>query len=66
MSTSMFSFADNEIYLSNKFWLYWTVTVPLTIVVVTGLLTWMHVMKRRLKEKEGSSQQSVDIESKPV
>jgi hypothetical protein len=64
----MFSFADNEIYLSNKFWLYWALTIPLTIIVVTSLLTWMRVMKNRLnkRQNENNSQQGGDTESGPV
>ena len=61
----MISFADDEIYLSNKFWIYWALTIPLTIIVVTGLLAWMHATKRKFNQKKpkNRSQQDRDIES---
>jgi hypothetical protein len=33
-STTFFSFAADGWHLSRMFWLYWVVTVPLTMVVV--------------------------------
>jgi hypothetical protein len=43
----MFNFADNNIYLSNKFWVYWAVTIPLTVLVIVILGLWLSWVMRR-------------------
>jgi hypothetical protein len=43
----MFNFADNNIYISNKFWVYWAVTIPLTVLVIVILGLWLSWAMRR-------------------
>jgi len=47
----MFDFADDEIYLSNKFWVYWAFAIPLTITVVTIWLIWTNAKRKRVKNR---------------
>lgn len=42
-STSMFNFDHDSIQVSRLFWVYWAVTVPLTIIVVVVWQVWLRV-----------------------
>lgn len=39
--------------VSAQFWLYWAVTVPLTLAVMTGWFCWYKYADRKLKKEIG-------------
>ncbi|KAL9113765.1 MAG: hypothetical protein Q9227_002210 [Pyrenula ochraceoflavens] len=41
-SMSMFDWSDRDRVLSDRFWIYWAVTVPLTVLTVGLWLIWDH------------------------
>jgi cytochrome c-type biogenesis protein CcmH/NrfF len=47
----MFNFAENKIYLSKKFWLYWALTIPLTTIVIIIWLIWTDVKRKKRGNK---------------
>lgn len=40
-STTFFSFAENGWQFSHSFWIYWTVTIPITLAVVFVWWLWL-------------------------
>ncbi|KAI1084613.1 hypothetical protein F5B20DRAFT_568012 [Whalleya microplaca] len=66
MSTTFFDFHDApdlSSAVSPTFWLYWAVTIPVTVVVVAFWYGWEKWRKRRKHEIiEGLVQQGVDVE----
>lgn len=45
-STSMFDFDHDSVQVSRLFWIYWAVTVPLTVIVVVTWQFWLRVQNR--------------------
>ncbi|MCJ1470057.1 hypothetical protein MMC07_008702 [Pseudocyphellaria aurata] len=45
-STSMFDFDHDSIQVSRLFWVYWAVTIPLTVMVVVIWQFWLRVRNR--------------------
>jgi membrane protein implicated in regulation of membrane protease activity len=46
-SMTFFNFQDNATYVSGQFWIYWAVTIPVTVVIVGIWYVWE---KRREKK----------------
>jgi hypothetical protein len=62
----MFNFqVDGVPSVSSHFWIYWAVTLPLTIFVFLGLQYWMHSLvvkdKKSLPDEE-RSQHSASVQ----
>ncbi|KAL9620361.1 MAG: hypothetical protein Q9160_005061 [Pyrenula sp. 1 TL-2023] len=53
-SMSMFDWKDEQQIVSKKFWIYWIITIPLTLLTVTSWLIWDHrrTVLARIKDKE--------------
>lgn len=51
-SMSMFNWqaSGNDPVLSSRFWIYWAVTLPLTLLVLSVWLSWLHHHKRHEPE----------------
>ncbi|KAK5998023.1 hypothetical protein PT974_00393 [Cladobotryum mycophilum] len=62
-STTFFAFQDNEWQFSNKFWIYWVIVIPLTLVVVLFWKWWIvggeHVRWKWLTKKQAQEADSV-------
>ncbi|ERF74519.1 hypothetical protein EPUS_03957 [Endocarpon pusillum Z07020] len=57
-STGMFHWQDDTSRLgrstvSSQFWLYWVITVPLTLAVMTGWFCWYKYADRKRKKETG-------------
>jgi hypothetical protein len=48
---NFFVFSDTGIQMSNNFWLYWAITIPLTIAVLTLWKIWTCFQYRPMEEK---------------
>jgi hypothetical protein len=46
-STTFFTFGDNGWKASNRFWIYWVIAVPVTIVVVFVWSVWLWYNRRQ-------------------
>ena len=74
---SMFSWSqsasesDTSSFVSNKFWIYWAVTIPLTMLVIILWRVWWlwqeRSYQREVKEAvgEANDDESASISSKP-
>ncbi|KAI8948827.1 hypothetical protein F4801DRAFT_555357 [Xylaria longipes] len=49
-STGLFNWQDSGMVVSELFWVYWALAVPLTIVVAVGWRLWWSVEKKRFDE----------------
>jgi len=45
----MFNFQSSPVQVSSAFWIYWAVTVPLTLVVVGVWRLWLYLRHRHLQ-----------------
>jgi hypothetical protein len=46
-STTFFTFGENGWMVSHRFWIYWAITVPVTIVVVVVWSIWLAYSRLR-------------------
>ena len=44
----MFNFQSEPVQVSSGFWIYWAVTVPLTLVVVGVWRLWLYIRNKQL------------------
>jgi hypothetical protein len=51
-SMSFFNFQEGERTLSDQFWIYWIVTVPITVIVVAGWWIWERRRERMYEEED--------------
>ena len=50
-STTMFDFRNPPYQVSGVFWIYWAVTIPLTLVVVGVWRLWLYFRNRQLQQE---------------
>jgi hypothetical protein len=59
-STSSASSSSNPPAVSNQFWIYWVVTVPLTIVIVLTWYIWERRREKRYAEEDTALEKGVE------
>jgi sensor domain CHASE-containing protein len=59
-STSSASSSPNPPVVSNQFWIYWVVTVPLTIVIVLTWYIWERRREKRYAEEDTALEKGVE------
>lgn len=48
--------------LSRQFWVYWAVTVPLTVITVTLWFAWMHLQMKLHRARDAKGREELDLE----
>lgn len=51
--------------VSGRFWVYWAVTGPLTLVTITLWLVWMRLQTRRRRARDSEGREALYHEIKP-
>lgn len=51
-SMTFFNFQEGARTVSDQFWIYWIVTVPITVIVVTGWWVWERRRERMYEEED--------------
>lgn len=59
-STSSASSSSNPPAVSNQFWIYWVVTIPLTIVIVLTWYIWERRREKRYAEEDTALEKGVE------
>lgn len=59
-STSSASSSSNPPVVSNQFWIYWVVTIPLTIVIVLIWYIWERRREKRYAEEDTALEKGVE------
>jgi hypothetical protein len=57
---------DSSLVVSSHFWIYWAVTVPLTIAVVLIWLVWLKWQRLKESKREGDLEKDVEESEKNV
>lgn len=62
-SMTFFNFQDGAATVSNQFWIYWVITIPLTIMIVAAWYVYEKKRERKYdKEDEDLEKGSEDME----
>jgi hypothetical protein len=59
-STSSASSSSNPPVISNQFWIYWVVTIPLTIIIVLTWYIWERRREKRYAEEDTALEKGVE------
>jgi hypothetical protein len=59
-STSSDDSSSQPSVVSNQFWIYWVVTVPLTIVIVLSWYIWERRREKRYAEEDSALEKGVE------
>jgi len=47
MSMTFFQFGESQLSMSNSIWIFFLIAVPLTVVILGGLVYWLRKRERR-------------------
>ena len=59
-STSSASSSSNPTVVSNQFWIYWVVTIPLTTIIVLTWYIWERRREKRYAEEDTALEKGVE------
>ncbi|KAI0436986.1 hypothetical protein F4803DRAFT_196878 [Xylaria telfairii] len=59
-STGLFNWQDEGMVVSKLFWVYWALSIPLTIIVAVGWRLWWSVEKKRFDEDVSAEIKAID------
>ena len=60
-----FSAADSTLSIKPQFWIYWALTIPLTMAVLTIYLAYLLWIQNRHRVEDDAARKDLDISPQP-